>query len=271
MIREKVQERKNKSLWMNLKDLRVKKKEANEEAKALRKKFAQENENLVIQERAAKPSSTNIFSTVSTPAKASSTNLFNTVSIPVSTTSAHEGLSLSDPTNPEEDDSEIPPFEDIYQNSTDGRQAIGTSGFIEISRLIRGVVVRNKARLVAPGLGMEEGSLQSPSSKYCQREFLVTMLEKILTGNPQQEVVNFLAGDSFLGNDKKSRPCGYFYYRSQNMLLLPEAVVGQVLWIQIKCLDYGFNSCTERSTSDNEKHPFALFQFLVVTIGMLNP
>ncbi|GJU50486.1 putative ribonuclease H-like domain-containing protein [Tanacetum coccineum] len=52
---------------------------------------------------AAKPSSTNIFSTVSTPAKASSTNLVNTVSIPVSTASLHEGLSLSDPTNPEED------------------------------------------------------------------------------------------------------------------------------------------------------------------------
>ncbi|GJY92305.1 ribonuclease H-like domain-containing protein [Tanacetum coccineum] len=79
-----------------------------------------ETENLVIQEGAAKTSSTNIFSTVSTPAKASSTNLVNTVSIPVSTASPHEGLSLSDPTNPEEDDSEIPPLEDIYQNSTDG-------------------------------------------------------------------------------------------------------------------------------------------------------
>ncbi|GKB73215.1 putative ribonuclease H-like domain-containing protein, partial [Tanacetum coccineum] len=53
-------------------------------------------------------------------AKASSTNLVNTVSIPVSTASPHEGLSLSDPTNPEQDDSEIPPLEDIYQNSTDG-------------------------------------------------------------------------------------------------------------------------------------------------------
>ncbi|GKG21362.1 hypothetical protein Tco_0383957 [Tanacetum coccineum] len=31
-----------------------------------------------------------------------------------------EGISLSDPTNPEDDDSEIPPLEDIYQNSTDG-------------------------------------------------------------------------------------------------------------------------------------------------------
>ncbi|GJS54967.1 hypothetical protein Tco_0628329 [Tanacetum coccineum] len=45
---------------------------------------------------------------------------FNTVSTPVSTASPHDGLSLSDPINPEQDDSEIPPLEDIYQNSTDG-------------------------------------------------------------------------------------------------------------------------------------------------------
>ncbi|GJS63344.1 putative ribonuclease H-like domain-containing protein [Tanacetum coccineum] len=100
----------------DLERLKKQEKEAYEEAEALRKKF----ETLVIKEGAAKPSSTNIFSTVSTPAKASSTNLVNTVSLPVSTASPHEGLSLSDPTNPEEDDSEIPPLEDIYQNSTDG-------------------------------------------------------------------------------------------------------------------------------------------------------
>ncbi|GKB10524.1 ribonuclease H-like domain-containing protein, partial [Tanacetum coccineum] len=103
-----------------LERLKRQEKEANEEAEALRKKFEQETEHLVIQEGAARTSSTNIFSTVSTPAKASSTNLVNTVTIPVSTASPHEGLSLSDPTNPEEDDSEIPPLEDIYQNSTDG-------------------------------------------------------------------------------------------------------------------------------------------------------
>ncbi|GJR54696.1 hypothetical protein Tco_1405217 [Tanacetum coccineum] len=78
-----------------LERLKRQEKEANEEAEALRKKF----ETLVIQEGATKTSSTNIFSTVSTPAKASSTNLVNTVSIPVSTASPHEGLSLSDPTN----------------------------------------------------------------------------------------------------------------------------------------------------------------------------
>ncbi|GJT35987.1 putative ribonuclease H-like domain-containing protein, partial [Tanacetum coccineum] len=103
-----------------LERLKRQEKEANEEAEALRKEFAQETKNLVIQEGAAKASSTNIFSTVSTLAKASSTNLVNTVSIPVSAASPHEGLSLSDPTNPEQDDSEIPPLEDIYQTSTDG-------------------------------------------------------------------------------------------------------------------------------------------------------
>ncbi|GKG48529.1 hypothetical protein Tco_0512676, partial [Tanacetum coccineum] len=95
-------------------------KEANKEAEALRKKFAQDTKNLVIQARAARASSTNIFTTVSTPDKASSTNLVNIVSTPdkasstylvntvstlVSTASPHEGLTLSDPTNPEQDDS----------------------------------------------------------------------------------------------------------------------------------------------------------------------
>ncbi|GKG28485.1 hypothetical protein Tco_0406812, partial [Tanacetum coccineum] len=62
--------------------LKNQEKEAYEEAEALRKKF----ETLVIK-GAAKPSSTNIFSTVSTPAKASSTNPLNTASIPISTAS----------------------------------------------------------------------------------------------------------------------------------------------------------------------------------------
>ncbi|GJU00153.1 ribonuclease H-like domain-containing protein [Tanacetum coccineum] len=110
-------------------------KEANEEAEALRKNLEQETENLVTQAGAAKSSSTNIFSTVSTTAKASGTNLVNTVSttakasgtnlvntvsIPVSTASPNEGLSLSDTSNSQEDDSEIPPLEDIHQDTTDG-------------------------------------------------------------------------------------------------------------------------------------------------------
>ncbi|GKF18913.1 hypothetical protein Tco_0063831, partial [Tanacetum coccineum] len=88
-------------------------KEANEEAEALRKNLEQDTENLVTQAGAAKSSSTNIFSTVSTTAKASGTN-------PVSTVSSKEGLSLSDTTNSQEDDFEIPPLEDIHEDAIDG-------------------------------------------------------------------------------------------------------------------------------------------------------
>ncbi|GKA03336.1 hypothetical protein Tco_0676117 [Tanacetum coccineum] len=100
--------------------LQMQEKEANEEAEALRKNLEQETENLVLSRSLLKSSSTNIFSTVSTTAKASGTNLVNTVSIPVSTASPNKGLSLSDTTNSQEDDSEIPPLEDIHQDTTEG-------------------------------------------------------------------------------------------------------------------------------------------------------
>ncbi|GJT19358.1 putative ribonuclease H-like domain-containing protein [Tanacetum coccineum] len=61
-------------------------KEANKEAEALRKNLEQETENLVTQAGAAKVA----------------------------------GLSISDTTNSQEDDSEIPPLEDIHQDTTDG-------------------------------------------------------------------------------------------------------------------------------------------------------
>ncbi|GJW27843.1 hypothetical protein Tco_0044718 [Tanacetum coccineum] len=86
-------------------------KEANEEAEALTKNLEQDTE---------KASGTNIISTVSTTAKASGTNFVNTVSIPVGTASANEGLSLSNTTNSQEDDYEIPPLEDIHEDATDG-------------------------------------------------------------------------------------------------------------------------------------------------------
>ncbi|GJR67687.1 ribonuclease H-like domain-containing protein [Tanacetum coccineum] len=88
-----------------LERLKRQEKDANDAAEALRKEFAQETENLLIQAGAA---------------KASSTNIVNTVSTPVSTASPSGGLSFTDPTNPEQDDSEIPALEDIYQHPTDG-------------------------------------------------------------------------------------------------------------------------------------------------------
>ncbi|GJS68731.1 putative ribonuclease H-like domain-containing protein [Tanacetum coccineum] len=97
-----------------LERLKRQEKDANDAAEALRKEFARETENLLLQAGAAKASSTNTVNTVS------STNTVNTVSTPVSTASTYDGLSFSDPTNSDQDDSEIPALEDIYQNPTDG-------------------------------------------------------------------------------------------------------------------------------------------------------
>ncbi|GJR59532.1 putative ribonuclease H-like domain-containing protein, partial [Tanacetum coccineum] len=94
-------------------------KEANKEAEALRKKPEQDTENLVTQAETAKSSSTNIFNTVSTTAKASGTNLVNT-SHTVSKCQSLRGTMISDTTNSQEDDSEIPPLEDIHEDTTDG-------------------------------------------------------------------------------------------------------------------------------------------------------
>ncbi|GKC18005.1 putative ribonuclease H-like domain-containing protein [Tanacetum coccineum] len=79
--------------------------DANNAAEALRKEFAQETEDLLLQAGAAKTSSTNIVNTVNTP---------------ISTASPHGGLSFTDLTNPDQDDSEIPALEEIYDNPTAG-------------------------------------------------------------------------------------------------------------------------------------------------------
>ncbi|GKA02175.1 ribonuclease H-like domain-containing protein, partial [Tanacetum coccineum] len=79
--------------------------DANDAAEVLRKEFAQQTEDLLLQAGAAKTSSTNIVNTASTP---------------VSTASPDGGLSFTDLTNPNQDDSEIPALEEIYENPTDG-------------------------------------------------------------------------------------------------------------------------------------------------------
>ncbi|GJV88351.1 putative ribonuclease H-like domain-containing protein [Tanacetum coccineum] len=73
--------------------LKRQEKDAINAAETLRKEFAQETKDLLLQAGAA---------------KASSTNTVNTISTPVSTASSYDGLSFPDPTNPDQDDSEIP-------------------------------------------------------------------------------------------------------------------------------------------------------------------
>ncbi|GJR67053.1 hypothetical protein Tco_0013118 [Tanacetum coccineum] len=67
--------------------------------------FAQDTKDLLLQAGAA---------------KASETNTVNTASTPVSTTSPYGGLSFSELTSADQDNSEIPALEEIYNNPTDG-------------------------------------------------------------------------------------------------------------------------------------------------------
>ncbi|GKB32361.1 hypothetical protein Tco_0871762 [Tanacetum coccineum] len=72
------------------------------------------------------------------------------------------------------------------------------------------------------------------------------MLEQILTGNPQQEVVNFLAGDLFHGNARSIQLWDCKEY------VAAANCCGQVLWIQNQMLDYGFNFMNATIYIDNE-------------------
>ncbi|GJQ93698.1 putative ribonuclease H-like domain-containing protein [Tanacetum coccineum] len=84
----------------------VKSSEAKNAAEALRKGFPRFNEDCFFKQGML--------------AKASSTNTVNTASTPVSTASPYGGLSFTDLTNTDQDDSEIPALEDIYDNPTAG-------------------------------------------------------------------------------------------------------------------------------------------------------
>ncbi|GKE88039.1 putative ribonuclease H-like domain-containing protein, partial [Tanacetum coccineum] len=75
------------------------------QTEALRKEFEKDTEDLLFQAGAA---------------KASSTNIVNTASTPVSTASPYSGLSFTELTNADQDDSKIHALEEIYNNPTDG-------------------------------------------------------------------------------------------------------------------------------------------------------
>ncbi|GJS71978.1 hypothetical protein Tco_0704819 [Tanacetum coccineum] len=62
---------------------------------------------------------------------------------------------------------------------------------------------------------------------------VVKRIFKYLKGNPQQKVVNFLAGDLFHSN-ARSRQLWLLLLQRQNMLLLPTAV-GKYYGFKIKC------------------------------------
>ncbi|GJZ93270.1 putative ribonuclease H-like domain-containing protein [Tanacetum coccineum] len=147
-----------------LERLKRQEKEANEEAEALRKKFEQETKNLVIQEGAAKTS------------MADFTNLETVVNVsPIPTSRIHSShpsaLILGDPTSAVQTRSKVNTSSgahafvsyfkiqkvSVLVDLPYGKKAIGTKWVYRNKKDERGVVVRNKARLVAQGHRQEEG------------------------------------------------------------------------------------------------------------------
>nr|GEV14722.1 retrovirus-related Pol polyprotein from transposon TNT 1-94 [Tanacetum cinerariifolium] len=175
-------------------------KEANNSAaKTLRKTFAKSTANLLLQAGAARASNTNYVNSASTPV--------NIASTPVNTASTSRNVSIAGPSYPDlstsanQDDSQIPSLEDIYEVPNDGiftsasyddegamagitnlestmneellqfmthqvwilvdlpfkKKVIGTKWVYRNKKDERGVIVRNKARLVAQGHRQEEG------------------------------------------------------------------------------------------------------------------
>nr|GFA94078.1 putative ribonuclease H-like domain-containing protein [Tanacetum cinerariifolium] len=106
------------SLLEELERLKRQEKEADDAAKTLKKMFAQSTEDFLLQARAAQASNTNYVNTTSTSV--------TTASIPVNTASPLTNVSAAGPSYPDlstydnQDASQIPSLEDIYEVSSDG-------------------------------------------------------------------------------------------------------------------------------------------------------
>ncbi|GJS83985.1 putative ribonuclease H-like domain-containing protein [Tanacetum coccineum] len=106
-INEEPVDREDQAFLEELERLKRQEKEANDAAEALRKEFAQDTKDLLLQAGAAKATSTNTVNTASTPVSTDSpSNVF--------------GTGGSDLNNTDQDDSQIPALEDIYDNPSDG-------------------------------------------------------------------------------------------------------------------------------------------------------
>ncbi|GJR39202.1 hypothetical protein Tco_1214886 [Tanacetum coccineum] len=102
LINEKPVDKEDQVFLDELERLKRQERDANDAAEALRKEFAKDTKELLLQAGAA---------------KARSTNTVNTASTPVSTASPYGRLSFTDT---DQDDSEIPALEDMYDHPTDG-------------------------------------------------------------------------------------------------------------------------------------------------------
>nr|GEZ21964.1 putative ribonuclease H-like domain-containing protein [Tanacetum cinerariifolium] len=108
-----------------LEKLKRQEKEANDAAETLRKTFAQNTKDLLLQAGAARASSTNYVNTASTLVNTVSTPV-NTASTPIKTASLARNVNAAGPSSPDlltytnQDEDQIPSLEDIYAVLNDG-------------------------------------------------------------------------------------------------------------------------------------------------------
>ncbi|GKA12027.1 integrase, catalytic region, zinc finger, CCHC-type containing protein [Tanacetum coccineum] len=162
-------------------------------------KFAQKTKDLLLQAGAAKPSSTNIVNTASTPVSTASTD--------------------SDLPNPDQDDSKIPALEDMYETPTDGiftNSSYDDEGAVaDFTNLESNVNDKYVAEILK-----KFDFVNVKTARYITNEnpkaFIQRMRKPIdgdLLGaqivdiNPQQKVVKFLGRDLFLAMQKATH-CG---------------------------------------------------------------
>nr|GEW95389.1 ribonuclease H-like domain-containing protein [Tanacetum cinerariifolium] len=147
-------------------------KDVRDQEEALRKQFEQESKRLFGQSEAGNTNNTNRLNTVSSPINAVSSSL-TTVDPGREGTQRNEFESMfrqnkdvilpnadlpTDPFMPDlEDIVDTGIFSDAYDNEVEGKHAMGKKWVYINKKDERGIVVRNKARLVAQGFTQEEG------------------------------------------------------------------------------------------------------------------
>ncbi|GJY20861.1 hypothetical protein Tco_0393427 [Tanacetum coccineum] len=241
-------------------------KEANEEAEALRKNLEQETENLVTQAGAAKSS------------------------VPVSTASPNEGLSLTDTSNFQEDDFEIPPHEDIHEDTTDGElnhssydkyvaEILKKFDFASVKSMIGSLMYVTASRPDIMFAVCACSRFQvTPKTSHLSA---VKRIFRYLKGKPKLglwypressfDLESYSDSDYAGANlDRKSTTggCQFLGRRLITWQCKKQTIVatstteaeyvaaasccGQVLWIQNQMLDYGFNFMNTKIYIDNE-------------------
>ncbi|GJU78245.1 putative ribonuclease H-like domain-containing protein [Tanacetum coccineum] len=208
-------------------------KDANDAAEALRKEFAQETENLLLQAGAA---------------KASSTNIVNTVNTPVSTASPYGGLSLSsDLTNPVLYQMDVKSAF-LYDKIDEEVYVSQPPGFIDpkypqkVYKLVKALYGLHQAPRACTPI-----ETQKPLVKECMEAidvdyifktpmigfFNIMISEQILSGTPQQEL-SILCRSLILGHCKKQTIVATSTTDAEYVLPACK-FCGQVCGFQIKC------------------------------------